>query len=302
MSKIDNLELVRRRFAVLCLAAMLGCTYAQTVARISPRPPSLDQEIVNLESRVSANSQDLEARAQLLRDYFASAPEPQVDDPQRRLARLDHILYLIDHFPDAPILATPVAYIAAKRGIYANPDDHQVARIHWFSALDSHPRHVAVIVNAVRFLAIEDKTEAEDVLKNSIAADAESRELAANLGFLYAIEILGLESLRVGARPSVEPELAAHARAELEHTSNAFVLAGAGTAIPNLAGKSIPGLADPTLFDFASTLSTRARELAPADPEIQGPMPLIQYFAAAHDPAVFESRGYGPVPAETPRR
>ncbi len=291
---------MRRRLAVLCLAAILGCANAQTIARVSPRPPSSDQEIANLESRVRENPQDLEARAQLLRDYFASAPEPPRDDPQRRLARLDHILYLIDHFPDAPILATPIAYIAARPGIYANSGDHQIGRTHWSSALDSHPRNVAVIVNALRFLAVEDKTEAEDVLKNAIAADAEHRELAANLGFLYAMEILGLDSLRISARSSaVDPALAAHARAELERTSNAFVLAGAGTAIPNLAGKAIPSLADPALFDFASTLSRRARQLAPADPEIQGPMPLIRYFAEAHEPAAFESSGNGRVPGNT---
>src|SRR5271157_1734083 len=91
MSKTDNFGLVLRRFAVLCSAAVFGCAYAQTVARISPRPPPLDQEIVNLEARVRTNPQDLEARAQLLRDYFASAPKPPLDDPQRRLARLDHI-------------------------------------------------------------------------------------------------------------------------------------------------------------------------------------------------------------------
>jgi TonB family protein len=291
---------MRRRFAVLCSAAAFGCAYAQTVVRISPRPPASVQEIVDLESRVRANPQDLEARAQLLGDYFAIAPEPPIDDPQRRLARLDHILYLIDHFPDMQILATPVAYIAARRGIYANPNDHQVARAQWFSALDSHPRNVAAIVNAARFLAVEDKTEAEDVLKNGIAAAPENRELPANLGFLYAMEILGLDSLRFGAKSSMlDPELAAHARAELERTSNAFVLAGAGTAIPNLAGKAIPGPADPALFDLASTLSRRARQLAPADPEIQGPMPLIRYFAAAHEPVAFESRAYNPVPGNT---
>jgi hypothetical protein len=39
-------------------------------------------------------------------------------------------------------------------------------------------------------------------------------------------------------------------------------------------------VADPKLFDLANELSERARRLAPADSDIQGPMPLIKYFAA----------------------
>lgn len=280
--------LVRKRLAVLLSAAILGCAYAQTVTRISPGRPLSADEIANLESRARANPEDLEARTQLLRNYFAIAPAPPRDDPPSRLARLDQILYLIDHFPDTPILATPVAYVAAARGIYANPGDHQVARTSWQSAVQSHPGNMAVMLNAVRFLAVEDKAEAEDLLRNSLAADTENREITANLGFLYAMEMLGLDSLRLGAKPSaVDPKLAAHARAELENSSNAFVLAGAGTAIPNLAGKALPGMADPALFEFASTLSARARQLAPSDRDIQGPMPLIRYFAAAQKAAAF---------------
>jgi hypothetical protein len=40
-------------------------------------------------------------------------------------------------------------------------------------------------------------------------------------------------------------------------------------------------LVDQKIFDLAAELSTRARQLAPDDKDIQGPMPLINYFAAA---------------------
>ena len=233
----------------LCSAAMLGCPRTPRPLRVNlaeaaaVRPGS---DCVNLESRVRTNRPQgsRSAPLQLLRDYFANAPEPPLDDPQRRLARLDHILYLIDHFPDAPILATPVAYIAARRGIYANSDDHQVGRTHWFSALDSQPRNVAVIVNAVRFLAVEQTKPKRRMFSKTASLPMPNNQWPRGEPWVSICtdgrSSKGWISLRVGARPSAaDPELAAHARSELERTSNAFVLSpGAGTAIFNLAGKA----------------------------------------------------------------
>jgi hypothetical protein len=139
--------------------------------------------------------------------------------------------------------------------------------------VQAHPKNTAVTMNAVRFLEVEDKDDAEQVLQRAVDADPGNREVAANLGFLYAREILS-------------PDLAGHATSELEQNSNAIVLAAAGTALPNLAVKSAGGgLVDQKIFDLASELSARARELAPSDRDIQGPMPLIQYFAGAQAPA-----------------
>lgn len=284
------LGLMRRGLVAFYFVALLGSAQAQNIERISSAPPVSAQGVADLEARIRANPQDIESRLALLRSYAESAPIPPNDDPARRLARLDHILYLIDHYPEASAMATPLMYVAGARGAYANQDDHQVARSHWLAAVDSHPvdshaGNSTVIVNAVRFLAVEDKSDAEDVLQKAMAADPENREIAANLGFLYAMEILRLDSLGLGAKPSSAGlDLAAHARAELDSTSNPIVLAGAGTAIPNLAmAASLGGTADPGLFELASSLSAKARQLAPGDPDIQGPMPLIHYFAAARE-------------------
>ena len=121
-------------------------------------------------------------------------------------------------------------------------------------------------MNAVQFLEMEDPDDAEQVLRRTLDADPENREMAANLGFLYAMDIL-----------------AGHTTTELEQSSNAIVLAAAGTALPNLAMRASAGrMVDPKIFDFANELSARARHLAPDDPDIQGPMPLIKDFAASN--------------------
>jgi hypothetical protein len=249
--------------AALCAIPVVG----QTVGVIRSLRLSSSQEAADLEARVLQNPGDTDARAELLQLYLNAAPPPPLDDPARRSLRLQHILYLVEHHPESAASVSKAAFVHSVRGPYANPSDHDVVRGQWAAAVQGHPKDTAVILNAVRFLEVEDKNDAERVLLRAMSANPEDREIAANLGFLYAHEILG------GDRSD-------QAKAELERSSNAVVLAAAGTALPNLAVKSSAGRSvDPKLFELASQLSARARQLAPDDADIQGPMPLIKYFA-----------------------
>lgn len=132
----------------------------------------------------------------------------------------------------------------------------------------------------------EDKAQAESELRLAMAKNPEDRRLAANLGFLYALELLGLDSMRGDSSAEVSAadreRVAGQARRELEAQTNPAVLAGAGAAIPNLAMRAtVGGPVDPELFQFATNLNQRARKLAPNDAELSGPMPMIPYFQEA---------------------
>ncbi|MCW5977817.1 MAG: hypothetical protein KIT09_07050 [Bryobacteraceae bacterium] len=132
----------------------------------------------------------------------------------------------------------------------------------------------------------EDKAQAESELRLAMAKNPEDRRLAANLGFLYALELLGLDSMRGESSAEVSAadreRVAGQARRELETQTNPAVLAGAGAAIPNIAMRATAGgPVDPELFRFATRLNQRARKLAPNDAEISGPMPMIPYFEEA---------------------
>jgi len=227
------------------------------------------QEAGNLESRVLQDPEDMNARTELLQFYLDTAPLPPNDDPGRRNIRLQHILYLVEHHPEAAASAAKFAYVYRASGPYANAQDHDAARDEWLAAVQGHPKNTAVTLNAVKFLEVEDRDEAEDTLRRAMDADPDNRELAANLGFLYAKEVLAVD---------------AHATAALEQSSNALVVAAAATALPNLA-KGISGRVtiDPKVFDLANELSAKARQMAPDDKEIQGLMPFITYFAAAEE-------------------
>jgi hypothetical protein len=254
-----------RRISILLLAA--ATLAGQPVGVIRMRPLLSPENAATLESDVLQNPEDINARIQLLQFYLDSYVP--IAFASRATLRLQHILYLVEHHPELAASASRVAYVYRANGPYASPADHDAVRGEWLAAVQAHPKNVAVAINAATFLQREDQLDAEEVLHRAISNEPADRELPANLGFLYAKELLS-------------PDLAAHAKGELEQTSNAIVLAAAGTALPNLA-KSRIGL-DPQiakLFDVAAKLSARARQLAPGDADIQGPMPLIKYFAAA---------------------
>lgn len=250
--------------ASLSAIALVGQT---TFGVIRARPVPQPQVIADLESRVLQNPEDIDTRLQLLQFYWDSAPAASID-PSRRSVRLQHILYLVERHPEVEASASKLAYVYRANGPYANAEDHEAVRDQWLAAVQSNPRNSAIAINAARFLEVEDPDDAEQVLVRALETDPENRKLAANLGFLYAVEILA-------------PNLATHAREELELSSNPVVLAATGTALPNLAGHS--GVVDQKIFDLGGELSARARQLAPNDPDIQGPMPSIKYFAPAED-------------------
>ena len=254
-----------RQIPILFLAAM--SLAGQPVAVIRTSPLLSPEDAANLETHVLQDPEDIQARIQLLQFYLDSYVPAAF--ASRAPLRLQHILYLVEHHPELAASASQVAYVYRANGPYANAADHDAVREQWLAAAQANPKNEAIAINAVRFLEVEDSSDAEQVLQRAMSNQPGDRELAANLGFLYAKEFLS-------------PDLAGHATAELEQTSNAIVLAAAGTALPNLA-KSRIGLDSQVdkAFDIAAKLSARARQLAPGDADIQGPMPLIKYFAAA---------------------
>ncbi len=269
-------------------AAIFG---QDVVPRILTRPLPSPQEIANLESHVLQTPDDMDARIELLQLYLDTAPPSLSVDSSRRSVRLQHILYLVEHHPEAAVSASQVGYVYRSSGPYANTADHEDVRDRWLAAVQGYAGKMAVTMNAVKFLEREDPEDAEQVLLRAMDADPQNREIAANLGFLYAKEILGRD-------------LAAHATAELEQSSKAIVLAAAGTALPNLAVRASAGrVVDEKIFTLANELSDRARKLAPDDPDIQGPMPVIKYFAAWQGgSSVAKQPGQLPVPGDRPTR
>ncbi len=253
------------------------------VARVLTQPPMSPEAVAAAEAALEANPGDFATRMRLLTHYAESFPIPPNDDPVKRAARLAHIAYFVEHQPATINAASPLFYVFRSGGHYANAADHEMIRGLWIRHI--HATDSRIVVNAARFLFVENKQEAEQLLRRAVESSPDDRRLAANLGFLYAMQVLGLDSFGgvTSDAPAAEREDARRrAESELESSSNALVLAGAATAIPNLSVRASRGRpVDPELFQLSSRLMAKARVMAPSDEALRGPMPLIEYFQEA---------------------
>jgi hypothetical protein len=274
--------------AVLFVLAASGQTAQaglQAVGRIMTAPLMSPEEVASAEAQVRANPEDVNLRLRLLAQYRDTAPVPPNDDPVKRSARLQHILHLVEHNPNVIDPASPLLYVPRSGRPYANDGDHETMRALLVRLAETNRANAKLVLNAVWFLFVEEKQQAEDLMRRAVEREPGNQRIAANLGFLYGMQILGLDGFAVDFAPDTSPARAdAKQRAitELESSSNAAVLAGAATAIPNLAIRASRGTqVDPELFQLSSKLMAKARTLAPNDEAFRGPMPMIQYFQEA---------------------
>jgi TonB family protein len=283
------------------VVVVAGASSGQIIEGRLMREPLLSPEqVAEMESRVIANPADREMRLRLLRQYMALAPsQPGVRAPFQA-ARLDHVLYFIENVPADPMSASQLTYVPAQEGPFADAGDHAAVRSAWIRAGDRFPTDAEVLMNAARFLYREDPEDAERLLSRMAEQVPSNRKVAANLGFLYAMDILGLISPSGGPggrAPEVRERLREHARIELDRSRNVLVLAGAGIALPNLFPRTemarVPD-GDRSVFELAAALMARARELGPQEAELRGPMPLIREFQGFQEEGTAETQAGAP--------
>ena len=262
----------RVRLLVLAMAAALPFAAQERgaiIGIISPHPIASPQEIARLELKIQAQPEDYPTRIRLLTLYRdATPPGSPSGGSQLKLARLQHILYLVEKRPADPFSASELAYVP-----FADRTDHELVRSAWSRAIETNPDNSQIKVNASRFLYVEHPEAGEELLRRSLESKPSDQLIAANLGFFYAADILGVVGPSGSNAKRAEAEqkrLAAQAREELDRTNNAIVLAGAGTALPNLAmrtGGATGPNPDPSAFELNSSsdgsyspdCSTRAR-------------------------------------------
>lgn len=248
---------------LLCAAALWSSIPAFSqiaAASISAEPPLTPDQVAQFESGIRANPNDKAARLRLLRHYVSPAD------------RLPHMLFLIETFP-------------ADRAVAAQPVDSPAIRDAWIRTTQNNPEDLSILLNAARALNRTHPADAESLLSRALDRDPSNRKIAVNLGFLHAMTLLGMNSGD-----------AERARIELERSSNAFVVAGAGVALPNLFPRTAKARSPenaPPVFEFAARLMARARELSPDNAELRGPMPLIadfQEFQQVEAPVIVRER------------
>jgi TonB family protein len=258
----------------LLLGASAASAFGQAGAVISAEPLLSQPQIEELEAKVQEAPGDWDTRLRLLRGYLALPARRDYQD-----ARLKHIVHAIRTRPADPAFTGPLLRVSSE----VDPSGHEQVRQAWIESATAQQGDVYVQVNAARALHPEHPVEAEDLLSRWIELNPDRKLAAANLGFLYALDLIGMaEPHSPRLRPVEERDaLKKRAREALEAATNPYVLAGAGTALPNLFMRSEAARTpqpDKAPFEMSSALKAKALGLAPQDQDLAGPMPLIKEF------------------------
>ncbi len=105
-----------------------------------------------MEARLNRNPDDLEARANLLGYYYSNAlAEPW----------LAHLLWAIDHHPEAALHDTYPSWVASSRGLIVNDADFRKVQDLWRRRAAENPANAEVLLHAGQFFERIDRAEAK---------------------------------------------------------------------------------------------------------------------------------------------
>lgn len=139
------------------------------------------QQAAELEQRLAANPQDLEARTQLIGYYFSNGYLP---------LWLKHLEWAIDNHPEAALHETYPGRIAADRTIVQDEAAWQRIQNLWRRKAIENPANVEVLLHAVAFL--QDRDETRRLLETARAiAPSDPRPLGVLAG-RWVFDIFGL--------------------------------------------------------------------------------------------------------------
>jgi len=278
-------------FALALVALQTGVTFAQapdpsTYPQLAHDGGDLSQAAAEgLEGSLSTNPEAITARIELLGFYSGGTPLRLYGQDQTIQARRRLILWLIAHHPESEALDLSETTIDRAGHALADAAGYDQASAMWIEQARLHPDSATVLKNAARFFQLSDKPRAIALLRQAQHAAPGDRELAARLGYVYAIAILGVDMINHNGLPfsasaaEAQGEFAQHARTELTSSSDPIVVANAGWIIGQygvILSAALRGKFAVDYFPLAEELINRAHQLDPNDPSYLGALEQLR--------------------------
>src|SRR5262249_16548711 len=180
----------------------------QQPQQLMERGANLDGETAHaLEAKLEKSPEDLAIRAQLLGYYYYQWNK--VGEDAARAARRRHILWLIEHHPDSPVLSLAETPIEENGNSLADPEGYKQARQLWLSQLEARKSDAFLRGNLAKFFQMTDKELAEKALLEAQALQPTNPEWDWRLGYLYAMGVLGVDALGLNGQPTSVDAIAA---------------------------------------------------------------------------------------------
>jgi hypothetical protein len=157
-----------------------------------------------LEAQIEKNPEDLAARTKLIGYYYYQWMQP--GEEAAKAGRRRHILWLIEHHPDSPILNLAEAPIEETGNSLADPEGYKRARQLWLSHMEARKTDAVMLGNLAKFFQMTDKNLAESALLQAKAVQPQNAQWDWQLGYLYGMGILGVDAMGLNGQPtSVDP-------------------------------------------------------------------------------------------------
>jgi hypothetical protein len=147
-----------------------------------------------LEDSLLNNPDSLYVRAKLIHYYFEAGLSSH--SPELEAKRDQHVLWLIEHHPEASIAESSEAEIGMLESV-ENKDAFQRAKTLWMQQIERHPDDLHVLRNAAQFLGFVDPKAALEVLQKAVDVDPNNAETLDLFAQTY-------EQKRIGAKTKEE--------------------------------------------------------------------------------------------------
>src|ERR1039458_7799124 len=137
-------------------------------------------EVIDLETAVAKNPDNLSARTKLLGYYFMR----QYSSQEAKEADEKHVLWIIKNHPEAAVAGLPYCCLDP----ILDEASYNEAKQLWLDHTKASPTNTIVLGNAAQFFLIHNKDIAEDLLKQAQKIEPNDPEWSERLGQLYALK------------------------------------------------------------------------------------------------------------------
>lgn len=226
-------------------------------------------QAASAEAVLRTEPEDWQNRVRLL-GYYANRAKISGTGESSDAARLEQILWLIEHHPEFTVLRASDAAIPFRSGDGSVTGGLEQVKQAWGQAVATHATDARVLTNAAWFFRLLDKDQSVELLRRAILANPADQMLRNQLGAEYALILLGARAIdpsgRMAGFDAVEANspLAQTVRRELSRSSEAAVMYVAGSTLMEYRVEAMRSgiVEDPGAF--GTSLIERAKTLNPS--------------------------------------
>lgn len=227
------------------------------------------EEVDELEQKLKANQDDLKLSAKLLGYYYTNGIK-DLGKTETVQVRRQHILWIIKNQPASEIAALRESLLTPDAHPLADKEGYESAKSLWLKQTNDRSVNPKVLLNAANFLQFHDKELAEALLKKGESLYPQEPRWMARLGYLYAMDILGIEGLNTNGIPvsvnlnEQDGPFAQKALKEVEASSSAILIGTAGNIVMQYGHMiRVRQLSTRDYSNLAEKLLLKAHSMAP---------------------------------------